>query len=417
MKKITAYILLFLSIFALNFAFLPPAFAGFSSLDSPAGAELAAYEAGDVASATPAGSLVQSTSGSLSAANAELYATGTTVINNGGSFAGGAAIAVVGASGLALMGLTASNLSSLRDLARQKYCNAHPTDSVCGNPQGTIVMADCLTGEIGYVWDIATRGIPQLDGGHDCYRGYPTISGVLTPEGHKVGINPYSFNSSPSTFTQDALNAYYPSAPAQWSDWPQDKRDAATALLSNSDYYNNSTTTSPTAIPDSFRYDQNLTSSKGGFYQDGNGLWNSLNPGGFCLNLANFCNCSPPSPTPSPSNTTPPPTPTPTNTTSPPTPSPTDTPTPDSCSILHPVSDSKLNADKEAGFLKSAADLLISILPSTPNSMRLPTILANMGGQGSLAGNLALELYSTAWQYFAIIAFVKFYKLIPGKMT
>jgi hypothetical protein len=74
--------------------------------------------------------------------------------------------------------------------------------------------------------------------------------------------------------------------------------------------------------------------------------------------------------------------------------------------------------DKEKGFtLAVVSDTLISILPQTPQSMRIPTlIVAWVGGtDSSLAAQLALELYSAGWQIFAIVAFVGFYKLIPGK--
>ena len=65
----------------------------------------------------------------------------------------------------------------------------------------------------------------------------------------------------------------------------------------------------------------------------------------------------------------------------------------------------------------SAGDGLIDLLPSSPDAIRFPTILTNMMGQGTLAANLAVELFSGAWQYFGVIALIKFYKLIPGKFT
>jgi hypothetical protein len=80
----------------------------------------------------------------------------------------------------------------------------------------------------------------------------------------------------------------------------------------------------------------------------------------------------------------------------------------DSCAILHP---------EGGGLLETAANVLSSVLPRTPEQFRIPTILANLGGQGSLAGNLALELYSGIWQYILIIVSIKFYQLIPGKFT
>ena len=88
----------------------------------------------------------------------------------------------------------------------------------------------------------------------------------------------------------------------------------------------------------------------------------------------------------------------------------------DSPLVCEPLWNSEKNEEK--GFtLAKLATTLITILPSSPDSVRLPTIIANFGGAGSLAGNLGLELYSGVWQYLGIIAFVKFYKLIPGKMS
>jgi|GEM_PF-6049273 len=103
-----------------------------------------------------------------------------------------------------------------------------------------------------------------------------------------------------------------------------------------------------------------------------------------------------------------------------PTPTPTPTssgvwenPSEDPCYLLHPP-DQSANG---GGVFGDAVNMLISILPSTPTNLRLPTILSNLGGQGSLAGNFAYELYTAAWQYYAVIALIKFYKLIPGKLT
>lgn len=71
----------------------------------------------------------------------------------------------------------------------------------------------------------------------------------------------------------------------------------------------------------------------------------------------------------------------------------------------------------DANILTGLGNAFINILPSSPNEVRIPTILNNMLGQGSLGGNLAVSLYNGIWQYMAIIVFVKFYKLLPGKST
>lgn len=90
-----------------------------------------------------------------------------------------------------------------------------------------------------------------------------------------------------------------------------------------------------------------------------------------------------------------------------------ETPGEDNCYLLHPPDQSQ----NGGGVFIDAANAVSSILPSTPNFLRLPTLISTFAGQGSLAGNLAVELYSTIWQYYAVIAFCKFYQLIPGKLT
>lgn len=81
----------------------------------------------------------------------------------------------------------------------------------------------------------------------------------------------------------------------------------------------------------------------------------------------------------------------------------------DQCLMIH--------QPEQFGEFQDVANTLISILPQTPNNLRLPTIIANFAGQGTLGSNLALELYSSLWQFYALIAFIKFYKMIPGKGT
>ncbi len=69
------------------------------------------------------------------------------------------------------------------------------------------------------------------------------------------------------------------------------------------------------------------------------------------------------------------------------------------------------------GKFTGAADWLISFLPSSPESLRIPTQIQELFGQKSLAANLMIELYSAGWQFFVILALIKFYKLIPFKAT
>lgn len=134
-------------------------------------------------------------------------------------------------------------------------------------------------------------------------------------------------------------------------------------------------------------------SNSGSGSGDSNGSGGNFTGGGGSNNAP-----PPPPPPPAPTPSPPPPTPTPT---------PSDTPA-DSC-LLHPE-DNKHS-------LAKLADALANFLPSSPDNVRLPTIIENLSGEQTLASNLAIELYSSAWQYLAIIAFVKFYKLIPGKGT
>lgn len=69
------------------------------------------------------------------------------------------------------------------------------------------------------------------------------------------------------------------------------------------------------------------------------------------------------------------------------------------------------------GYLTSAGTVLINLLPSSPDSVRIPTIINQALGQGTLGANVAIELYSTIWQFLTVILLIKFYKLIPFKAT
>lgn len=71
----------------------------------------------------------------------------------------------------------------------------------------------------------------------------------------------------------------------------------------------------------------------------------------------------------------------------------------------------------DSGFLEVVGNKFLSLLPSSPDEAKIPTILSNMIGQGSLAANAAVEIYSGIWQFLTIIVFIKFYKLLPGKAT
>lgn len=62
----------------------------------------------------------------------------------------------------------------------------------------------------------------------------------------------------------------------------------------------------------------------------------------------------------------------------------------------------------------SALTQFASILPQSPENARIPTIISKMMGEGSLAGNLAVELYSGIWQYLGVLTTFKLFKLIKG---
>jgi hypothetical protein len=54
---------------------------------------------------------------------------------------------------------------------------------------------------------------------------------------------------------------------------------------------------------------------------------------------------------------------------------------------------------------------VISMLPQSPTNMRIPTLITKMAGENSLAGNLAIELYSGAWQFLGILTSFKLFKV------
>ena len=61
----------------------------------------------------------------------------------------------------------------------------------------------------------------------------------------------------------------------------------------------------------------------------------------------------------------------------------------------------------DLGKFSSAADWLISFLPSSPESARIPNQITKLTGDGTLASNLLLELYSGIWQVLLIMALIK----------
>ncbi len=65
----------------------------------------------------------------------------------------------------------------------------------------------------------------------------------------------------------------------------------------------------------------------------------------------------------------------------------------------------------------STGDFLIQFLPPTPEAFRIPNQIELLFQDQTLAASLMIELYSAAWQFLLIMAFIKFYRLIPFKAT
>ncbi len=54
---------------------------------------------------------------------------------------------------------------------------------------------------------------------------------------------------------------------------------------------------------------------------------------------------------------------------------------------------------------------VIPMLPASPSNMRIPTLISKMAGENTLAGNLAIELYSGVWQFLGILTSFKLFKV------
>lgn len=57
---------------------------------------------------------------------------------------------------------------------------------------------------------------------------------------------------------------------------------------------------------------------------------------------------------------------------------------------------------------------IIALLPASPASVRIPTVITRMAGQNTLASNLAIELYSGVWQYLGLLVAFKLFKFFKG---
>jgi hypothetical protein len=65
----------------------------------------------------------------------------------------------------------------------------------------------------------------------------------------------------------------------------------------------------------------------------------------------------------------------------------------------------------------TVGDFQIQFLPSTPEAFRIPNQIELLFQEQTLAASLMIELYSAAWQFLLIMAFIKFSRLIPFKAT
>jgi hypothetical protein len=377
-------------------------------------AEIAAYEAGIVAGGTAP---------IVAASSATIAGVGT----SSGSFVG-AGIAIVSGGALVVAGLTVSTTNQLRNTAFDKYCEQNPTSQYCGDKY-YLVRSDCSLD--------TTNLIPASFIFSQYFANGQKTENTWCPQ---LSSHIYFVYNTPSVMPGEGISLPAPSGyysasfgppiknRTKWEDLPQSIRDAATSLLNAADYAGALVKGTALQIPPGLSnvpialqniaslFRPNSYNSDGTINENSNSTTNLGGQAAYNMPNPYFSNGgsggtggsggggNPPDPSPSPS---PDPSPSPSPSPSP-DPSPSPSPDSDSCALVHP---------ETHGTLADAANMLASILPQTPTNMRLPTLIANMGGQGSLAGNLGLELYSAAWQYFSVIAFVKFYKLIPGKMS
>jgi len=63
--------------------------------------------------------------------------------------------------------------------------------------------------------------------------------------------------------------------------------------------------------------------------------------------------------------------------------------------------------------LTASGNWLINLMPSSPDEVKIPTQINKLAGDGSLASNLLIELYSAGWQSLALFSFIKFFRMLP----
>jgi hypothetical protein len=264
---------------SVNLLFPQPTYAFVSSLDTPSGIQIAAYEASTVAAPSV---------GASSTASATVAETGATVSD---SYVGLAFIGL-GVTGLAIAGLTAANINSLQTTATQKYCAAN---------------AD------------ACRILRYKQGGTSCQFAFEkispgySISYIQAPDAQCGTVDVWAVNGTPLSRGLEPYEDSLQNVP--WSQWSSADRTAATALLSPSDYQQNNTESSTQSLSGDTK-DPSLTivgtGTSGAFVQNSDGSWTYQSSNSFTIPNPNYIPSPTPTPSPSPS----------------PSPSPTPSPTP-----------------------------------------------------------------------------------------
>jgi ABC-type dipeptide/oligopeptide/nickel transport system permease subunit len=70
------------------------------------------------------------------------------------------------------------------------------------------------------------------------------------------------------------------------------------------------------------------------------------------------------------------------------------------------------------GFLCRIIDVVASAFPSTPNNLKLSSLLASAGDSIPLVGRaVVFDIFTTAAAMLTIVLLIKLYQLIPFKMS
>jgi hypothetical protein len=231
-----------------------------SSLDSTAGAEIAAEEAGVIAAPTATG-----------ASTASLSGGGATV--SGSQFGSGSVAAYVGLGAVgaaaALVGLTNGAITGLQQQAASKYCAANPTANVCFYEPLVYNCSNGLVFQAPYPWASMGGSCASFTRQYGYYT-YPATAGASAwGSGGSAGGYPVASDA----------NAAYAGQQLPWASWDTASRAAATALLSPSTIAGALTTASLATPSDTT--DQNILVS-------GNTDLGAVAPGGGAATLPQY---------------------------------------------------------------------------------------------------------------------------------